>query len=334
MTDFTWRDGERLVRFCRGALEEAVDLVAAAGLTDYALLTTERAAAGAPALVAAADGVVHVLPGKVDEVSAGLLGDVEDRDVVALGGGRVVDTAKAIAGVFGRRCAAVPTTLSGAEMTAFHRVPAGVEGARLVRPALVVADPNLMASQPGTQLAASAMNAMAHAMEALYTPFANPVGSIAALRAAGLLAAGIAQDPPDTEALALGAVLAGYASGAAGIALHHAVCQSVVRVAGTPHAETNAVMLPHSARFMVTRAPGPLAELAEALGDQQGDPDAAAELFSKLAGRSGHTRLSTLGAGEEHVDEVAATVAQHPLLGNTPDPPGHAEIAALVREAL
>ena len=69
-------------------------------------------------------------------------------------------------------------------------------------------------------------------------------------------------------------------------------------------------------------------------GDPQADPAMAAGMLSKLAGRSGHTRLSTLGAGEEHVDEVAATVAQHPLLGNTPEPPGEAEIAALVREAL
>jgi alcohol dehydrogenase class IV len=311
-----------------------VDLVAGIGLHDFALLTTERAAEAAPALVEAADGVVHVPPGKVDEVAAGLLGEVEDRDLVALGGGRVIDTAKAIAGVYGHRCAAVPTTLSGAEMTPFHRTPVGVEGARLTRPALVVTDPDLMASAPPTGLTASAMNAMAHAMEALYTPYANPVGDIAALRAATLLAEGVTADPPATEPLALGAVLAGYASGAAGIAVHHAVCQTVVRVAGTPHAETNAVMLPHSARFMVPRAPGALADLARALGDPEGEPEAAAGLLSRLTARSGHTRLSTLGAREEHVDEVAATVAGHPLLGNTPDPPGEAEIADLVREAL
>ena len=71
--------------------------------------------------------------------------------------------------------AAIPTTLSGAELTAFHRTPAGVEGAHMVRPSLVVADPLLMASQPATELAASAMNALAHGMEALYTPLANPV---------------------------------------------------------------------------------------------------------------------------------------------------------------
>ena len=70
MADFIWRDGERLdplpPRRARGGGRPD----RGAGFSDYALLTTERAAVAAPALVAAADGVVHVPPGKVDEVSA------------------------------------------------------------------------------------------------------------------------------------------------------------------------------------------------------------------------------------------------------------------------
>ena len=222
----------------------------------FILLTTPR-------VRPAADGVVHVPPGRVDEISAALLAEhsfPSDVLLVAHGGGRVIDTAKAIAGAVGGRCAAIPTTLSGAEMTGFHRMPAGVEGAHLVRPALVLADPDLMASAPMPGLAASAMNALAHALEALYTPLANPVTTMAALRAATLLASGISADPPDRSDLALGAILAGYASGSTGIAVHHAVCQTLVREAGTPHAETNAVMLPHSAAFMTPRAPAALAD--------------------------------------------------------------------------
>ena len=223
------------MRFRRGALDEAAAR-GRAGSTDYALLTTERAAADAPALVAARDGVVHVPPGKVDEVSAGLLGDVEDRGVVALGGGRVMDTAKAIAGVFGRRCAAVPTTLSGAEMTPFHRVPAGVEGARLVRPALVVADPGPDGvAAAARQLAASAMNALAHAMEALYTPFANPVGEHR--RAAGGRAArGRAgrATRPTARRWRWGRARRIRRRARPASPMHHAVCQSVVRVGRHP----------------------------------------------------------------------------------------------------
>jgi len=287
----------------------------------FLLLTTPRVRP------AAAD-VVHVPPGRVDEISAALLAEHSfppDLLLVAHGGGRVIDTAKAIAGAVGGRCAAIPTTLSGAEMTGFHRTPAGVSGARLVRPALVLADPELMASAPMPGLAASAMNALAHALEALYTPLANPVTTMAALRAASLLAAGISADPPDREALALGAVLAGYASGSTGIAIHHAICQTLVRETGTPHAETNAVMLPHSARFMEPRAPEALAAFRDALDSHS---------LPGLAALSGHTTLSALGVSEQQLTRVAGLVTEHPLVANTPQPPGEAELLQLLREAL
>jgi alcohol dehydrogenase class IV len=219
----------------------------------------------------------------------------------------------------------VPTTLSGAELTPFHRTPAGVEGARLARPALVFADPELMAGAPMPGLAASAMNALAHALEALYTPLANPVTSMAALRAASELSAGISADPPDREALALGAVLAGYASGATGIAVHHAICQTLVRETGTPHAETNAVMLPHSAALMESRAPEAIAAFTDALGGRD---------LAALAALSGHSRLSTLGVSGQQLAGVAQIVARHPLLGNTPQPPGDEELLNVLREAL
>jgi alcohol dehydrogenase class IV len=334
--DFTWRDGERLIRFCPGAVAEAPELLAANGFEDYALFTTDRARGDAPELTERAAIVVDVPPGKVDEISASLILDLDAElgGLVALGGGRVIDTAKAVAGAMGGRCAAVATTLSGAELTSFHRLPQGVEGAQMVRPALVVADPDLMASAPLPGLAASAMNALAHAMEALYTPLANPVTDMAALRAATLLHHGIGSDPHDREALALGAVLAGYASGLTGIAVHHALCQTIVRTAGTPHAETNAVMLPHTARLMEGRAPGPMSELARALGNGAGRPEGASAQLARVAARCGHTRLTSLGVIEEHLPTVVSLVVEHPLLANTPQAPGTDELLVLMHDAL
>jgi alcohol dehydrogenase class IV len=332
--DFTWRDGERLIRFGEGALAEATELLEREGFEEYVLLTTERAVGTAPPLEEAAMALVHVPPGLVDEISAALLPEAGDRPLVALGGGRVIDTAKAIAGARGGPCAAVPTTLSGADLTPFHRTPKGVPGARLVRPALVVADPVLMASQPPPALAASAMNALAHGMEALYTPLTNPVSELAALRGAELIAAGVTREPPGRHEVALGALLCGYASASTGIAIHHATCQTLVRTAGSPHAETNAVMLPHFARLMAGSAPAELRAFAHALGDPDADPDAAAALVAKLAARSGHTRLSTLGVEDAHLPEVAAAVVKHPLYMNTPRPPTEDELLALLRGAL
>jgi alcohol dehydrogenase class IV len=306
---FTWRDGERLVEFGPAAPPGDV----------YILLTTERTAL--PAFADAATEVVHVPPGRVDEISAELLarysfsGDVL---LIALGGGRVIDTTKALAGAVGGRCAAVPTTLSGAEMTGFHRTPAGVEGASLVRPALVLADPDLMTSAPQPILYASAMNALAHAMEALYTPLANPVTSMAALQAATLLAG------EDRSDLALGALLAGYASGSTGIAVHHALCQTIVRELGTAHADTNAVMLPHSAAMMEGRAPEALAGFRSAVGVD----------LSTLVARSGLSGLSDLGVAEQQLPGVAETVAAHPYTANTPDPPDADELLRVLSQAL
>ena len=79
-------------------------------------------------------------PGQVPDVSAAILDDVGSDDLVALGGGRVIDAAKAVAAVRGGRVAAIPTTLSGAEMTAIHRLPAGHEGAQR-RPARASSSP-------------------------------------------------------------------------------------------------------------------------------------------------------------------------------------------------
>jgi maleylacetate reductase len=333
--DFTWRDGERTIRFGAGVSAETPALLERNGFERFLLLTTERAEPSVPGLAGRAAQVVHVPAGKVDEISADMLGRIPGgMPFVALGGGRVVDTGKALAGASGTRCAAIPTTLSGAELTPFHRLPAGVEGARMVRAALVIADPDLMASAPPARLAASAMNALAHAMEALYTPTRSPVTDIAALRAAALLAEGVTREPPGREELALGALLAGWASGSTGIAFHHAVCQSIVRVAGAPHAETNAVVLPHSARLMAGREPGPMSELARALGDGSGDPEATAGDIARIAARSGHTRLSTLGVTANQLPGAAAAAVAHPALANTPDPPGEEELLDMLRAAL
>ncbi len=289
-----------------------------------------------PGLPDRASAVVHVPPGKVDEISASLLGEISGgTPLVALGGGRVVDTAKALAGATGARCAAIPTTLSGAEMTPFHRLPAGVDGARMVRPALVIADPDLMASAPPTRLAASAMNALAHAMEALYTPLRSPVTDLAALRAAALLAGGIVREPPGRADLALGA-----AAGRLGLGLHRHRVPPRALPDGRAHrglaprrderGDPAALRPPHG---------GPGARPDERAGRARsataaGDPEAAAGDIARIAARCGHTRLATLGVTEEHLPAAASAAASHPALALTPDPPGETELLELLRAAL
>src|SRR5881392_2308613 len=141
--DFTWRDGERTIVFRAGALSDSTEILAGGIWERFELLTTTRALGAAPVELAERATVVHqVEPGEVPYVAAAVIESVRNPTMVALGGGRVIDTAKAIAAVRGGRVCAIPTTLSGAEMTRGHRLPAGREDTRRrVRPSLVLADP-------------------------------------------------------------------------------------------------------------------------------------------------------------------------------------------------
>ncbi len=332
---FTLRDGERLIRFAAGAVDEALALIEAQGLAGYALLTTERGLGSAPAgLEEGAEALLHVPQGPVPEAAAAVRDAVAGRPIVALGGGRVVDAAKAIAGADGLRCGAIPTTLAGSSFTPIHRMPAGVEEFTLVRPVLAVCDPALMASAPMPDLAATAMNALAHAVESLYAPGANPVAEGAALRAAALFARGLPTDPPVKEDVALAGVLAGWAVGTTGLAVHHAVCQTIVRQVGTPHAQTNAVMLPHSVAFMAERAPDAISGLAGALGADGDDPTSAAPRVAALAALAGPVSLGELGVSENQIPGIASAAAAHPGMGGTPGGVVQQDLVDLLERAM
>lgn len=303
---FTWRDGERTIRFGRGVAATALDALDG----DFTLLTTGRGFDEAPGLARAADQVHLVPPGLVDEIARGLRGRVRGGTLLALGGGRVIDVAKALAAADPpRRVVAIPTTLSGAEMTAIHRmIPGLAPGRSRVRPAVVLADPLVMASLPAPELAATAMNALGHAAEAPLTPRANPVATMAAHAAAGLLAAGLG-DEPDRDALSLGAILAGYAIGSAGYGLHHVMAQTLARHAGVGHGPANAAMLPHTLRALAAGAADRWPPGIDLL--------AAAE---EGARRADAVRLRDLGVAQAALDGLAAEAAVRPELADTPGP--------------
>ena len=109
MRSFTWVDGERTIVF--GPVAGAVDALGGPG---YTLLTTSRASAAAPHVVEAAGAVHHVGCGPGPRAGGRPAGEVSGDRIVALGGGRVVDVAKALAAASGalarwpcrRRCRA------------------------------------------------------------------------------------------------------------------------------------------------------------------------------------------------------------------------------------
>jgi alcohol dehydrogenase class IV len=325
---FTWLDGERTIRFGRGTATEAIGVLGGPG---YALLTTPRARAVAPDVVEAASTVIEVAPGRVDELAGGLLGTIVEDRLVALGGGRVIDVAKALAAASGgaQRAMAIPTTLSGAEMTRIHRQAAGAPyGTTNVRPAVVVNDPALSASQPEPQLAASAANALGHAAEGPCTPRSNPVSTLAALEATRLIAAAYARPgEPNRDTLALGALLAGSVIDSTVYGLHHVLAQSLVRVAGISHGQANAIMLPHTLSALEWRFSAWYERLGEVL---ERDPS---EFAGRLCDRSGTTALGELGIGPDKLDECADAAAERAELDLTPPRADRAELRAIYDQA-
>jgi maleylacetate reductase len=180
------------------------------------------------------------------------------------------------------------------------------------------------------RLRASAMNALAHGAEPLYTPLANPVATLAALRGAELIASALDEVGPgrDRAALALGSILCAYALDSAAYALHHVVCQSLVVVLEIPHAETNATMLPRTMEAMRSRAPEAIGSLAAALG---AEPDAIGERIEELGG--GPRRLGDLGGDAGRIDVALDAILARPELGNTPAPPRREELRQLIESA-
>ncbi len=217
-------------------------------------------------------------------------------------------------------------------MTGIHRLPAGAEDRvdALVRPALVIAEPAAMTSAPEPELRASSMNALAHGADSLYTPFANPVSQMTALRGAELIASSLDEGPAERnrDALALGSLLCGYAIDSGSFALHHVICQTIVRVCGSPHAGTNAAILPRAMAYMAPRAPDGLRPLATALGT---NPEHLEARILELGGNP--PGLGEQGADRAKLPEALESMLLRPELAFTPEPPTRDDLEQLIERA-
>jgi alcohol dehydrogenase class IV len=209
-------------------------------------------------------------------------------------------------------------------MTPVHRHATGVppETPR-VRPAIVISDPGLAASQPEPMLAASSLNALGHAFEGPATTLASPVPSLAGEYAARLLVRAWDGENPDREALALGALLSGYTIGSTWYGLHHVMSQTLVRLAGAGHGPANAVLLPVTTAALRTRRPDTFARIDAALGESA---EAAA---TRLRARTGAERLRDLDIDEAALEQCAEEAARRPELHLTPPAATAAELREL-----
>src|SRR6202041_2652941 len=155
--------------------------------------------------------------------------------------------------------------------------------------------------------ATSGINAIAHAVEALYTQDANPVISLMAEQGIKALARAlppIMKNPPDKAARSdalFGAWLCGVCLGAVGMALHHKLCHTLGGSFNLPHAETHTVILPHATAYTAPAAPEAMSRIARALGATS----AAQGLYDLAPSLGAPTSLAALGLKASDLDKGA-----------------------------
>ncbi len=264
--------------------------------------------------------------------------------IVSFGGGSCIDLGKAI-GWFGEQEAgtpgvsfrdrptlphvAVPTTYSGAEQTAFFGMTdertrtKAAAGGPTSAPLAVVYDPILTLATPALVSAETGMNALAHCVEAAYSPRRTPEAEAIALaglaRIAGVLP--LVVDEPDSLpariAMLEGAALAGRCLMNAGAGVHHGLAQLLGGRTGISHGLANALLLPHAMRFNAVAVPNELARIGAALGD----PDDPAGAVERLVARLGlPERLSDAGVEEADLDAVARLSQSSAVVRANPRP--------------
>lgn len=195
---------------------------------------------------------------------------------LAFGGGSAIGLAKAIALDTHLPIVAIPTTYAGSEMTPVYGITENqlktTGKAAQVLPKIVIYDPALNLNLTAEISACSGMNAMAHAVEALYAKNKNPVISLMALEAIRCLATALpelVQHPNDIqlrEQVSYGAWLAGICLGSVGMAIHHKICHSLGDTFNLPHAQTHAIMLAYSVHYNRHADVQAMDQLAAALG--------------------------------------------------------------------
>lgn len=254
------------------------------------------------------------------EVVRAVLGDVSAASVdclVAVGGGSAIGLAKAIALEASLPILAIPTTYAGSEMTPVYGVTEGAQkrtgrDAR-VRPKIVIYDPSLTLSLPKSFTVTSAINAIAHAVEGLYAPDANPISDLFAEEGIRALSAGlpnVIEDPNNPEARSdclYGAWLCGAVLGMVGMGLHHKVCHALGGSFNLPHSETHTVILPHAVAYNLPAAPQ-LQRVAKVLGSR----DPAVGLYRLAQASGAAVSLEAIGMREQDLDRAAKIICETP----------------------
>lgn len=345
MRSFVYAGLPSRVIFGTGTLSRIGDEMSRLGCSRALVLSTPEQADAAKALAAtlgekAADVFTQAAMHTPTEITEAALARARAAGVdstVALGGGSTIGLGKAIALRTDLPQIAVPTTYAGSEMTPIiGETEAGQKTTQRnlkVLPEVVIYDVGLTLSLPPKLSAMSGLNAIAHAVEALYAQDNNPIISLMAeecIRALGSSLPVVVRKPDDRDARGealYGAWLGGVCLGSVGMALHHKLCHVLGGTFNLPHAPTHTVILPHAVAYNAPATAEAMSRVARALRAD----DAARGLFA-LSGQLDVPRsLRETGMKSEDIDRAADLAVQNPYWN--PRPVLRDEIRALIARA-
>ena len=264
--------------------------------------------------------------------------------LVALGGGSVMDTAKAVAaqsahagddgwlsahlrdGVAYRTdvpppaIIAIPTTAgTGSEVTWWGTIWDERDGRKhsIAHPTLLPSDallvPAFTRSLPADLTVTTALDALSHAMEAIWNRSANPVSDALAIRAISVIPAAVeaavndGEDASAREAMLGASLAAGLAMSNTRTAVAHSMSYPLTSILGVPHGIACSVTLPEVLQLVADSRPDRAGLIIAALGAD--DATSAAAVLHRLYGR--------IGADEQfrrHVPDVRSLAAVEPRL--------------------
>jgi alcohol dehydrogenase class IV len=313
----------RAQRVCFGSGQAAQTLASEVAQLDakrIMLIASERESALAdrvagtlPVALRYADVVEHV-PIEVAERARSAASQHDIDLVISVGGGSTTGLAKAIALTTALPVIAVPTTYAGSEATPVWGLTEGAVKRTgidpVVLPRSVVYDAELLVSLPVGLAVASGLNALAHCVDSLWAPKADPINATLAAEGARALNVGLAQvvaDPAGLEGVEMalyGAYLAAAAFASAGSGLHHKICHSLGGGFNLPHAQTHATVLPYVLALNAPHAPEADRRLATAFGSES----ALAGLQSLRAKLDAPTALKDYGFKESDIPAAVEAI--------------------------
>ncbi len=299
--------------------------------------------------------------------------------IVAVGGGSVLDTAKGATivlshggtlmehrgaeSLLGRRAVAfiaIPTTAgTGSEVTSAavikdteRHVKMGFTSLSLL-PDVAILDPRLTVGLPPRLTASTAMDALTHAVEAVSCVQANPLSDCYAKAAIGLIRdhlPAVLDDPRSPAgrlALANAALMAGAAFSNAMVGIVHAMGHAAGGVAGIPHGDAMAVLLPHGMAYNIDAVGDRYGELlldlagADVYASTPADERAAAsiatvramlDMLHTAAGLS--VTLGQLGVLPEQIPDIARAALDDGAMSMNPKQPSLEELVEILKGAL